>query len=82
MGILQIERRGRFFRKLSGFRFRFPNRFPLLSTVGSLVGQPGKFRKATFDNITHSVNGYPHLTSKSDKIRRHKLDRPVIVHRN
>ena len=60
--------------------FRFPQLFPLLSTKRVLVGHAGKFRKAAFYKITHSADAYPHVISKSDQKRCHKLGRPAIVH--
>jgi hypothetical protein len=60
--------------------FRFPQLFPLLSTQRVLVGHTGKFRKAEFQKITHGANAYPHVISKSDKKRCHRLDWPAIIH--
>jgi hypothetical protein len=78
---VQIERRGRFFLDpLLGLRFRFPHLFPSPLTKRVLVGHVSKFRKAAFYKISQSADGYPHVISKSDKKRRHKLDQPSIVH--
>jgi hypothetical protein len=65
--------------RLSGFRFRFPQIFPL-STNRDRVGHAGKFCNAAFCKITHSADAHPHVISKSDNNRCHKLDRPAIVH--
>jgi hypothetical protein len=79
MGILHVERRGRFFKRKLGCRFGFPQLFPLLSTKRVLVGHAGKFRKAAFRKIIHSADANPHVMSKSGKKRCNKLDRPRFI---
>jgi hypothetical protein len=44
-----------------------------------VVGQTGETCKAALYEITRGVQGYPHLTTKSDKKCRQSLDRPAIV---
>jgi hypothetical protein len=44
-----------------------------------LVGNAGKFCKAEFYKIAHGKDAYPHVISKADKKRCHRLNRPAIV---
>jgi hypothetical protein len=64
---------------LLGFRFGFPQLFPLSSTQ-VLAGHAGKFRKAAFHKVTHGADAFAHVISKCDKKRCPKLDQPAMVH--